>query len=100
MTMHNIPNSTLLVMTNPIKLLFFRTGPRWSPNILKRLKYDNVIYYISIFLASKGSCSLHVSGYNFRTDCQRPTLIPPVNSLSMLSISAGTGVGRGNVLNY
>ena len=28
------------------------------------------------------------------------TLIPPLNNLSMLSISAGTGVGRGNVFNY
>ena len=30
--------------------------------------------------SSKGSCSLLVSGYNLRADCQWRTLVPPLNS--------------------
>ena len=59
-----------------------------------------LMYQIPLFLASKGSCNLHVSGYNLRVDRQRYTLIPPLNSFSMLSISAGTDDGRGQVLTY
>ena len=51
-----------------------------------------VIYQILPFWASKGSCSIHVSGYDLLVDCQRPTLIPPLNSSR---ISVGTSAGRG-----
>ena len=34
----------------------------------------------SLQQSSKGSCSLLVSGYNLRADCQWRTLVPPLNS--------------------
>ena len=34
----------------------------------------------SLQQSSKGSCSLFVSGYNLRADCQWRTLVPPLNS--------------------
>ena len=34
----------------------------------------------SLQQSSKGSCSLLVSGYNLRADCQWCTLVPPLNS--------------------
>ena len=34
----------------------------------------------SLQQSSKGSCSLLVSGYNLRADCQWHTLVPPLNS--------------------
>ena len=34
----------------------------------------------SLQQSSKGSCSLLVSGYNLRADCQWSTLVPPLNS--------------------
>ena len=34
----------------------------------------------SLQQSSKGSCSLLVSGYNLRADCQWLTLVPPLNS--------------------
>ena len=34
----------------------------------------------SLQQSSKGSCSLLVSGYNLRVDCQWRTLVPPLNS--------------------
>ena len=34
----------------------------------------------SLQKSSKGSCSLFVSGYNLRVDCQWRTLVPPLNS--------------------
>ena len=34
----------------------------------------------SLQQSSKGSCSILVSGYNLRADCQWRTLVPPLNS--------------------
>ena len=36
----------------------------------------------SLQQSSKGSCSLLVSGYNLRADCQWRTLVPPLNSVA------------------
>ena len=71
---------------------FLELGQDGRQTFWKKLKYDKVITPNSTFLSSKGSCSLYVSGYNLLADWQPPTLIPPLISLSMLSISAGTGV--------
>ena len=59
---------------------------------------------ISLQQSSKESCNLHVSSHNLRTDCQRLTLVPPLNSgayAAPLSVqchySAITDAGRGNL---
>ena len=41
---------------------------------------DVVYGSTSLQQSSKGSCSLLVSGYNLRADCQWRTLVPPLNS--------------------
>ena len=52
----------------------------------------------SLQQSSKGSCSLLVSGYNLRADCQWRTLVPPLNSganaapASVLALITGNSV--------
>ena len=60
----------------------FRPHPgRVIRDLFRLLDAVTVLYgSTSLQQSSKGSCSLLVSGYNLRADCQWRTLVPPLNS--------------------
>ena len=63
-------------------VVLFRPHPgRVIRDLFRLLDAVTALYgSTSLQQSSKGSCSLLVSGYNLRADCQWRTLVPPLNS--------------------
>ena len=82
-------NTILLVLSRPVwgtgmiaSSSTFRPHPgRVIRDLFRLLDAVTALYgSTSLQQSSKGSCSLLVSGYNLRADCQWRTLVPSLNS--------------------
>ena len=69
-------------LVSPLSSSTFRPHPgRVIRDLFRLLDAVTALYgSTSLQQSSKGSCSLLVSGYNLRADCQWRTLVSPLNS--------------------